>query len=197
DVAREGDYESQVKRRTSMIGSPGEAVEDATESACRPVFSDKAQHVVPGVLTVIGRAAVNDDGQIGGAGHLHLLLENSLLHVARRVVIKIIKADLAPGDYLGRFRQALEFVEVRLFGQFGFVRMDSDRCVNPVVLLCQLDGAVERVRPRAVAIADREQGTDTSLIRWSDDFGAIGVEALAIEMSVGVGVHQAGSGTST
>ena len=94
-------------------------------------------------------------------------------------------------------RQALEFVEVRLFGEFCLVRMYPDRRVDPVVLLGELDGAVERASPGSVAIADGEQGTDAGLIGASDDFSAIRVEALAIEMSVGVGVHQAGNGTST
>src|ERR1019366_3172227 len=97
-------HESQIERCTSMIDSASEAVQHAAKSPCRPVFSNQAQQVVPGVLAVIGRSAVNDDGQLGGAGHLHLLQEDSLLHVARRVVIKIIEADLAPGDYLGRYR---------------------------------------------------------------------------------------------
>ena len=48
----------------------------------------------------------------------------------------------------------------------------------------------KRAGAGAVAIADGEQGADPGLIGTSDDFGAIGVEALAIEMSVGVGVHQ-------
>src|ERR1017187_1105779 len=68
--------------------------------------------------------------------------------------------------------------------------MNSDRRVDPIVLLGEFDGAVECVRPRSVAIADREQDPDTRLVGARDDFGAVGVEALAIEMSVGVGVHQ-------
>src|ERR1035437_5016271 len=68
--------------------------------------------------------------------------------------------------------------------------MNSDRRVKPVVLLRQLDRAVERARPRSVAIADGEQGADAGLVGASDNVGAVCVEALAIEMSVGVGVHQ-------
>src|SRR5664280_2992619 len=68
--------------------------------------------------------------------------------------------------------------------------MNPDRRVNPVVLLGQLDCAVERARPGSVTITDGEQSAYPGLVGASDDFGAIRVEALAIEMSVGVGVHQ-------
>ena len=67
--------------------------------------------------------------------------------------------------------------------------MNSDRRVHPVVLLGEFDGAVERAGPGSVAIADGEQGADTGFVGASDDFGAIRVEAFAVEMSVGVGVH--------
>ncbi len=133
---------------------------------------------------------MDDDGQLRRMGHFHLLHKDALLHVARRVIVKIVEPDLAPGNHLRIFRQPLQLVEVFLFRQLRFVRMNADGRVNPLMLLREFDGAVERAGARAIAIADGEQGGDAGLFRAREDLGAIGVEALVLEMAVGVGVHK-------
>ncbi len=146
--------ESEIEGRARVIERTGEAVQHAFQAAGGPMFADQAQQIVPGILAVVGRTAVNDDRQLGRSRHFHLLEEDALLHVARRVIVKVVEPDLAPGDDFGIVRQALQFVEVGWLGEFGFMRVNSDGRVNPVVLLGELDGAVERAGSRAVAVAD-------------------------------------------
>ena len=76
------------------------------------MLANQAQQIFPRILAVVRRAAVNDDRQLGGARHLHLLDEYTLLHVAGRVIIAVVETDLAPGDHLRIARQLLHFVEV-------------------------------------------------------------------------------------
>ena len=55
---------------------------------------------------------MDDDGEFGGVGEFHLLAEDGVLDVAGGVVVEIVEADFAPGDYFGMFREAGEFVEM-------------------------------------------------------------------------------------
>ena len=130
DVAGKGEDEAEIERGAGVIDGAGEAVQHAGEAAGGPMLANQAQHIVPGVLAVVGRAAVNDDGQLGGLCHLHLLNEDALLHVAWRVIVEVVESDLAPGDDLGIARQTFEFVEVRWRGELGFMRMNADRRVD-------------------------------------------------------------------
>ena len=116
--------------------------------------------------------------------------KDALLHVARRVIVKIVEPDLTPRNYLRIFDQALELVEVFLFCQLRLVRMNADSRVNIFMLLRELDGAVKRAGARAVAITDGQQRGHTRLLRAREDIGAVVVEALVFEMAVGVGVHK-------
>ena len=61
--------------------------------------------------------------------------------------------------------------------------MDPHRRINPVILLCQLDGAIEGAGARPVAVADGEHGLQPGLPRARKDLGAIAVEALVLEMA--------------
>ena len=60
-----------------------------------PDFFDELQAIGPGV------AAVDDDGEFCFASESHLLAKDFVLHFARRMIVEIVEADLAPGDYFG------------------------------------------------------------------------------------------------
>jgi len=47
---------------------------------------------------------------------LEELQEDALLHIARRVIIKVVEPDFAPGNDLRLAHQPLQFVEVILLG---------------------------------------------------------------------------------
>ena len=63
-----------------------------------PFFFQDGEAVVPGV------AAVDDDGQLRGAGLLELAAKNWLLRFGRRFFVVIVEAHFAPGDHFGIFR---------------------------------------------------------------------------------------------
>ena len=65
-VAGEGDQKAEVESAARVVERSGEAMQYAAEAGGSPVFFDERQAVVPGVFAVVGGAAVNDDGQLGG-----------------------------------------------------------------------------------------------------------------------------------
>src|SRR5262249_25180626 len=103
----------------------GEAVQDAAQTTGRPVFAKYVDGVIPGVLTLVRGARMNSDGRPRGAGLLHLPAKDLFVPLARRVVVKIIQADLAPGQDLGMLGKPLHLRVVALAGQLGFMRMDT------------------------------------------------------------------------
>ena len=52
---------------------------------------------------------MNHDGELGGCGQFHLAKEDFFLRVARRVIVIVVKPDLAPGNHFGMPRQPLHF----------------------------------------------------------------------------------------
>ena len=120
-----------------MIERTGKTVKDAGESGRSPMLLDERKAVVPGI------AAVNDDGELSGVGELHLRAKNGGLHVAWGVVVKIIEANFAPGDDFGMLREASEFVQMLRCDFFGFVRVNANARVNPIVLFGEWESGVE------------------------------------------------------
>src|SRR4029077_16470793 len=125
-----------------LRGVPGKAVQDSADSLRSPMLLDQTEAVVPGVLAPVRRAAVNHDGQLGGAGHIHLPDENGLLHVAGGMVVEVVQADLAPSDDFRVAGELLHAVKCSLIGKSGLMRMDADSRVDEFVLLCELDAAI-------------------------------------------------------
>ena len=113
-----------------------------------------------------------------------------LLHVARRVIVKVVEADFAPGDDLGIAGQSLQFVEVGWLGEFGLMRMNAYGRVNPVVLLREFDGAIQRAGPGPSPLPMASMRGDAGFLGAGEDVSAIGVEALVFEMAVRVGIHK-------
>ena len=63
------------------------------------MFVQHVQGIRPGIATV------NNDGQPGGVRQLHLLAKHPLLRLARRVIVKVVQPNLAPGDNFRMFGQ--------------------------------------------------------------------------------------------
>ena len=105
------------------------------------------------------------------------------------MVVEIVEADLAPGNDLRVFRQPLQLVEVFLPGQLRFVRMNADGGVHALMLLRELNGAVERAGPGPSPLPMASRVVTPAPLRAREDIGAIGIEAFVLEMAVRVGVH--------
>src|SRR5208282_2880559 len=158
------------------------------------MLGDHVQAVVPGILTVVGWAAMDDDGELRRLCQLHLPAENCLLYISGRVVVKIIEADFSPGDYLGMPRPLQHLGisglvrEACFMGMKSYAGPDSWILGLSVVFFRQLNPAVGGVG--SVAVADCEIGFDAVLFGTDQHLFTIVVVALAFEMGVGVDEHQ-------
>ena len=94
---------------------------------------------------------MDNDRQPGGCGQFHLAAENFFLHIARRVIVKIIQADLTPRDQLGMFCQPRHLFVIGFCGYAGFMRMQACAREDPVMLLGDLQRAVISSRAGAAA----------------------------------------------
>ncbi len=85
---------------------------------------------------------------------------------------------------LGRFASCSSSARICIGCQLGFVGMNPDRGVDEFVLFGQLDAAIQS--PRPVTVANRDDGLYSCCSCPRDHLLAIGLELLAIEMSVGI-----------
>ncbi len=177
DIAGKRDEEAKVEAALGVGERAGETMEDAAEIGGAPVFFvEDAEAIGPGI------AAMDDDGEMGLAGEAELAAKDGLLNVARRVVIEIIEADFAPGEDAGVLGEAGEFGEPFFGGEFGFVRMDADGGVDPVVFFGERNGDVEAIGGGAAA--DGEDILDAGVAGASEHGVAVGVELGKFEMGV-------------
>src|ERR1700676_3262757 len=119
---------------------------------------------------------------------LQLLQKYPLLHISRRMIIEIVQPNLAPGNDLGALCQSRHLLEIGLTGKFSFVRMNSDRRINELVLFGELDGTIKRAWARSTA--DRENGFNSRLLGTLEHGRAVGIELLHLEMRVGIDKHR-------
>ena len=107
---------------------PGEAVQDAAQpldAQCSRISRSQSSQAFS---LFVGRPAVNHDRQLRRPCHLHLLQENLLLHVARRVIVEIVQPNFAPGDDLGACAPVAQVPRKSAsVCQLGFVGMDRRR----------------------------------------------------------------------
>ncbi len=78
---------------------------------------------------------MDNDGELGLLGKSHLVAKNSVLCIARRMIVKIVKTDFAPGNDFGMLRQPSQLIQMLWRYFLRFVRMDSHCGVNPIVML--------------------------------------------------------------
>src|SRR5215813_358569 len=79
------------------------------------------------------------------------------------MIVEIIETDFTPGDYLRMFCEAREFIQMCLRYFLCFVRMNSDGCVNPMVLLGKRHCCVELFR--SGTSPNRDEGRDSGRTR--------------------------------
>src|SRR4051794_5907228 len=94
---------------------------------------------------------MDNDRQLGGASDFHLTDKDILLHLARRMIVKVIKPDFPEANYARMVGQRVQFHIVILCCQLSFMWVDADACINPIVLLGDADGAIECARSSAAA----------------------------------------------
>src|SRR6185312_7340718 len=70
---------------------------------------------------------MNNDRLTAGGGDFHLARKDGLLHLSRRVVIKIVEADLSAGQDLRLPQQTVELGESSVVSEPCFVGMDAGR----------------------------------------------------------------------
>src|SRR5262245_5330604 len=59
------------------------------------------------------------------------------------MVVEIVEADFAPSDHFRMLCQAREVIEMLARYFLRFMRMDSDCCVNPIMLFCERQCSVQ------------------------------------------------------
>src|ERR1700730_15124233 len=106
-------------------------MENSAKARRAPVLIEKHEAIRPSF------AAVNDDGTAGAARDLELLSKDTLLNVARRMVVVIIEADFTQGEKFRMLRQLRELVIVRGRGELGFMWVNPGSGVDPVIALSE------------------------------------------------------------
>src|SRR5260370_20189072 len=99
----------------------------------------------------LGIGAMNNDWKVGLVRQRHLLVENAMLQVARRIIVEVVESDLAPRDDFGMLRQSGQFIQMLLRYFSRFVRMYSDSGVNPIVLFGERQRSIQFLRARTSA----------------------------------------------
>ena len=130
-----------------MHGSPVAWKAVSSAVVCLPTYNEleNLERIVPCL------AAVQDHRQPGLPGHFQLPAEDALLHLARRMIVVVIEADLAPRDHFRMPCQAGKAREMLFGGLDGFVRMDPDGRPDPVMLLRKRKRRLQLRRPASAA----------------------------------------------
>lgn len=100
------------------------------------------------------------------------------------MVIEVIQPNFTPGKDFGSLRQLRHLIEIGAASEFGFVRMNSDRRINEFMFFGELDGAVKGAWSGSAA--DGENSFNPRIFSPLEHSGAVRIELLHFEMSVGV-----------
>ncbi len=95
-------------------------MQNAAETRAAPVGFENGQAIGPRV------AAMDDDRFLRGAGNFQLTAENPRLHLARRMIVEIIEADLTDSEKTRMARQFFEMREMRIASR-DWLRADEFR----------------------------------------------------------------------
>ena len=118
---------------------------------------------------------MNDDGLVTGAGKLDLGPECKTLLLRAGVLVVVVKAYFAPGQYLWMGYQLNKFGAQALGETAGIMRMNTQGDVEEVISLHQLEKLLRRSQIRAYA-PDRQDRLDGRLPRSGQDILQIGLE---------------------
>ena len=94
---------------------------------------------------------MNDDGKPCLLRKCHLIAEDAVLHIARRMIVVVVETDLAPGDDFGMLRQPGQVSQMLLRYLLRFVGMDADGGVNPIMMFGKWQRGIELLRSGARA----------------------------------------------
>ena len=83
DVSRKRDHEVDVEGAFGVRQIAGEAVQNAAEAAGTPMLFQRCQTIVPGIIAVLRRAAVDHNGELRRLGKFQLFQEYLLLDFSR------------------------------------------------------------------------------------------------------------------
>src|SRR5258708_33017983 len=97
-ISRERNKETHFDSAPRIFKRAGEAVENPAEAGRSPVFFEHVQTIGPGI------AAMNDDGQFCLLGQYHLIAEDAVLRIARRMIVVVVETNLAPRNDFGMLR---------------------------------------------------------------------------------------------
>ena len=127
---------------------------------------------------------MDHDGSFSCARQRQLPAKNNVLHLAWRKVVVVIEADFTPGDHARVLGKRFKRCQVRVGYLRGFVRMDANRGLNPIMLLGERQRRIQFFGTRARS--DREQGGDSRLARALEHGIAIFVKLREIQVRVGI-----------
>ncbi len=96
-----------------------------------------------------GLAAVDDDRKAELVRQGQLRVEQPALLGGCRVALHVVEAGLAHRDRFRVLEQLAQFVEAARFGSRRLMRVDSERRVDALVLLCERERGATRVDPGA------------------------------------------------
>src|ERR1700730_2856197 len=120
-------------------------MQNAAEPCRTPDFLENVEAIGPRV------AAVNDDRQLCVTGERKLVAKFAILNVTGRMIVKVVEADLAPGDHFRMLRERRELIEMLLHDFLRLVRMDTHGSEDPIVLLGKRERSIQLPGTRACA----------------------------------------------
>ena len=125
---------------------------------------------------------MENDGHIGFAGQIQLLLQNLFLHVPGRQIVIVIQADLPQGHHLGMGQQGFQLIQVIRRRVLGLVGMDARGGIDERILLRQGDAAAGGGQIAAHADAPFH----AALPQTGDGLGPVLVELFVVQMAMGI-----------
>jgi hypothetical protein len=100
------------------------------------------------------------------------------------MIVEVIEADLSPGDYFGMFGKSGEFFQMLRRDLTGFVRVNADGGVNPLVTFSEWQRGIEFFG--AGSGADGQQSRDTGIVSALQHGFAVIRELREIDVGVRV-----------
>ena len=131
-------------------------------------------------------ALVDYDGKRKLLRKRHLHPERALLHIARRVFVVIIQADLANGLHARIFAQRAVFFDPRFIHLRRVVRVAADSGPDPIMLIGQLDRVIRR---RAVE-SDLHHAGDVRRAHFFHNVHKVLCKTVLAQMGVRIKIHR-------
>ena len=106
-------------------------MQDSSQAARRPLLLDKRKAIFPGIVAIVGRPAVNNDGQLHRSRQFHLPHENLTFCTRAANGHKNNRDPISPHAMtLGFLARLLHLSNAVSVGQAGLVGMDPERRID-------------------------------------------------------------------